>query len=262
MDNKQTNYHTLEHYTISILPQNGHKRTFSFLHDDEKYWVKRPESGEANVWHKIMSIIAKLLNNRFFQPTVVTDPKASLANEAKRLRELKTNGINVPAVLVQSEEYLVLEDAGIPLSILLNDPATEIDEKKRLTTELSKALADMHNRGFYHSRPALRDIACKEGKIYFMDFEENLERTLTTEEAILRDGFLYVHTLHRKLRDPALAETALDVYRHALHPDLWNALVIEAQRYRFIYFLLKPLYRYLGKDGVAVFQTLHHLRRF
>ena len=244
------------------LAQNEEKRTFSFRYDGEKYWIKQPEMGEANVWHKLMLVFSKLLKNNFFRPTVVTDPEASLVYEAKRLNELRENGVNVPRVMLRSHGYLVLEDAGVPLSTLLGSSAMKTEEKKLLVTQLSEALAGLHNRGFYHSRPALRDIAYKEGNIYFMDFEENLENTLSTEEAIIRDGFLYIHTLYRKLRTPELVETALDAYHRTLRPDLWDALVTEARRYVLTYQLLRPIYRHLGKDGVAIFRTLEYLRRF
>lgn len=262
MKENRTDHPTLEHAAADVLLQNGHKRTFSFVYNDEKYWIKQPEPGEANVWHSLMSLLSRLLKNNFFRPTVVTDPSASLAYEAKRLKELKAAGINVPRVMVHKDNYLVLEDAGVPLSILLGSSAMKHEEKKSLATELSQALAGLHNRGFYHSRPALRDIAYKEGKIYFMDFEENLENTLTTEEAIIRDGFLYLHALYRKLRTPELVETALDAYHRALRPDLWDSLVSEARRYSLTYRVLQPIYRHLGKDGVAIFQTLEYLRRF
>lgn len=253
---------SLQHAVVGHLAQNAHQRAFSFVHDGQKYWVKQPVAGEANVWHKIMLILSKLLKNNFFRPTVVTDPKNSLAYEARRLKELKKHGINVPEVMLLTPTYLVLEDAGTPLNVLLLSSGMRHDKKKTLLIQLSRSLADMHNRGFYHSRPALRDMAYKEGKIYFMDFEENLEHFLSTEEAIVRDGFLYAHTLYRKISDPELVETALDAYHRAVRPDLWDALISEAQRYHVTHSLLKPLIPYLGKDGVAIFNTLKHLRQF
>lgn len=245
-----------------LISQNPGSRTFSFVEGGEKYWVKRPEEGEANGWHQVMYILSRVLNNNFFRPTVVTDPTASLAYEAGRLRQLREGGIRVPAIVLQTPNYLVLEDAGTPLSVLLGSSAMKPEEKKLLVSQLSNALAQLHNRGFFHSRPALRDIAYKEGEIYFMDFEENLEKALSTEEAIVRDGFLYAHTLYRKLRSPELAETGLDAYHRALRADLWDNLTEEARRYRMTYHLLRPLYRFLGKDGKAICDTLAYFRRF
>lgn len=241
------------------LRLEGNKRTFSLVHEGETVWVKLPDVGEANIWHILLSFAAKLLNNNFFRPTVVRDAKASLAYEASKLEALHQHDIPVPKVLIHDPSYLVLEDAGLTLDRLLNDPAISDQEKNTIVLQLSCALANMHNQGFYHSRPALRDIGYKEGKIFFLDFEENLETTLTTEEAIIRDGFIYLHALWRKLKHPGLINLGIITYIHELNPKALDRLVREAKRYTWLYHLLKPIRSFLGKDGVALYQTLEYL---
>lgn len=253
---------SLQLTVLQLLSQNGHRRTFSFIYEGEKLWVKQPERGEENLWHHLLSLFSKLLNNNFFKPTVVTDPKASLAYEAKRLKELKVNGIPVPDVLLVGEDYIVLEDTGRVLSEIFNDSSLSLQEKEKIMVQLSSALASMHNKGFYHSRPAMRDITYKEGQIFFMDFEENLERNLTTKEAIIRDGFLYVHTLYRKLDNPEIILLGLKSYQNSLRADLWENLIKEGKRYRITYALLRLLHPVLGKDGIAIQKTLAYFRSF
>ncbi len=247
------------------LRTQEHQRTFSLSHEGEKVWVKLPDVGEANLWHTLLAWAAKLFNNNFFRPTVVRNATESLAYEASKLDTLHQHGIPVPKVLLRDPHYLVLEDAGVTLNTLLNDPSIPSEEKNTIVIQLSCALANMHNKGFYHSRPALRDIGYKEGKIFFLDFEENLETTLTTEEAIVRDGFIYIHALWRKLNNPVLINLGITAYKHELDPQAWDRLVEEAKRYTWLYYLLKPIRSFLGKDGVAIYQTLesltHHTHR-
>lgn len=262
MESYMENTGTIKAAVEAALTQKGGKRTFRLEVGGATYWVKQPETVRVSVWHTLMGVVSRVLDNNFFRPTLATDPKASLAYEGKRLRELREHGINVPRVIVQEDGYLVLEDAGISLSSLLKRKTLTFDEKQALLVHLSHALAELHNRGFYHSRPALRDFTYKEGKIYFMDFEENPEENLTTQEAIVRDGFLYLHTLFRKVRSPQLIEAALDAYHRSLRPDLWDALVTEARRYRLTYLLLKPLRPLMGKDAEAILETLRYLRQF
>lgn len=252
----------LQSLVEQLLKSKSKNRTFSFEFEGEKLWVKQPEIGEANIWHTLALLFSKVLKNNFFKPTVVTDPQASLAYETKKLAFLKSQGINVPEIIIAHTNYLVLKDAGIPLSSLLNHDEITFDEKIVICHKLSSALADMHNKGLYHSRPALRDISYKEGKIYFMDFEENLESTLSTQEAILRDGFIFVHALYRKLYSPELIAITLESYHRALRPDLWDQLVSEGNRYHLTYLLIRSLKRFLGKDGIAIYQTLHYFRQF
>lgn len=253
---------SLEYTVLQHISQNSQCRTFNFEYKGKKLWVKQPEYGEVTIWHRLLSLFAKIVNNNFFKPTVVTDPKSSLAYEAKRLRELSANGIRVPDVLLATEKYLVLEDTGRVLSEMLNDPSITLQEKEKIIMELSAELAAMHNKGYYHSRPALRDITYKEGHIYFMDFEENLEESLTIKEAIIRDGFLYVHTLYRKLDHPEMILLGLTSYQRALRADLWENLINEGKRYRITYTVLRILYPTLGKDAIAIFQTLTYFRNF
>lgn len=245
-----------------LLVEHNGERTFYFEYENEKVWVKTPEYAKATLWHTLSEVFAKILNNHFLRSTVVTDPISSLAYEANKLTFLSAHGIHVPKVLLRHKDYLVLEDCGIALSTLLNHDEISIEEKIIICQKLSARLAQLHNKGLYHSRPALRDITYKEGEIYFIDFEENLENTLTNEEAIIRDGFIFVHALFRKLHTPELISITLESYHRALNPELWDKLVSEGQRYRITYFLIRSLKRYLGKDGIAIFKTLRYLNSF
>lgn len=256
------NTHTLQSTLEPLLQEKKNSRTFSFIYEGEKLWVKQPEISKTNIWHTLLTLFSKILNNNFFKPTVVTDPKRSLAYEANKLAFLKSNGINVPKILIVKENYILLEDVGTPLSSLLNHDSIVLDEKIEICKKLSAALANMHNKGFYHSRPALRDITYKGGKIYFMDFEENLENLLTTQEAIIRDGFIFVHALFRKLSSPELIAITLESYHRSLRPDLWDLLVSEGRRYHLTFLLIRSLKRFLGKDGIAIYQTLHYFRQY
>lgn len=253
---------TLKETVENLISTKKQIRTFSFNYQGEKFWVKQPELGEANIWHQILMILSKMVHNNFFKPTVVTDPKASLVHEAEKISFLREHGISVPEIMIASEDYLVLKDAGEPLSVLLNQDFISLDEKIEICHKLSAALADMHNRGFYHSRPALRDITYKEGIIYFMDFEESLTSTLTVKEAIIRDGFIFIHALYRKLYSPELISLTLENYHRSLRPDLWDALVTEGRHYHVTYFLLDKFKRHLGKDAVAIYQTLRYFKQF
>jgi tRNA A-37 threonylcarbamoyl transferase component Bud32 len=259
---KNKDMDTLKTAVEKLISENKNRRTFSFDYNGEKLWIKQPELGEVNIWHRLSFLLSKVLKNNFFKPTIVTDPLASLAYEANKIAFLHQNHIHVPELIMSNRHYLVLKDSGIPLSSLLNSDEIILDEKLDICKQLSISLADMHNRGFYHSRPALRDITYKEGKIYFMDFEENLEESLTTEEAILRDGLIFVHALYRKLHSPELIITALESYHRSLRPDLWDRLMDEGRSYTITFYLLTKLRKFLGKDGIAIYQTLHYFRQF
>lgn len=251
---------TLQKVVDELIQSHPNQRTFNFEYEGKKLWVKQPEMGEANIWHFVLAFLSKFINNHFLKPTVVTDPVASLEYEAKKLTVLKEHRISVPTLYLATKSYIVLEDAGKPLSSLLNDNDISLDIKMVICKQLGYELALMHNKGFYHSRPALRDITYHEGKIYFMDFEENLEGILSKEEAILRDGFIFIHALYRKLHTPELIATALESYHRTLNPECWDRLMDDGRSYNIMFYFLLSLKRYLGKDALAIYHTLAYFR--
>ena len=66
-----------------------------------------------------------------------------------------------------------MEDAGPTLNIWLNDETLSWAEKSHILHSAIDILINLHQQGIIHGRPAIRDIAWKEGKISFMDFESH-----------------------------------------------------------------------------------------
>ncbi|QOG11935.1 hypothetical protein [Arcobacter sp. FWKO B] len=250
----------LKELIISNIKQNSKSRTFNLVYEGEKIWIKLPALGEANIWHKVLSLFYKITKNPLLAPTVVTNPKESLAYEASKLQKLTTLNINVPKVILADEEFLALSDCGTPLSLIINSEKYSFEEKATIMRKLSLSLANMHNLGIYHSRPALRDITYHNGEIYFMDFEENLEKVLDTQNAINRDVLIYIHSLYRKVSDQKLIYIALDTYKKNISSIIWTEISKEAQKYNILHFILKIIYTFSGKDARAIFQTLNYLR--
>ncbi len=242
------------------LLKNKNSRVFSFVQDGKKYWLKQPQMGEANFWHSLLFFLSKLSKNNFFKPTVVKDPTLSIVNEAKKLKKLDGLDIKVPKLIYSDERCLVVEDSGVVLSKIIDDSGYPFEFKDEVLGKFAATLAKMNNSGFYHSRPALRDATYKDDEVFLIDFEENLDDTLSPNEAIVRDGFLFIHTLFRKVDDEKLIENALLRYKKELNPALYENLKNEAKKYGFLYFVLKFTYKYLGKDAKAIFKTLRYIK--
>lgn len=269
----------LEGLIIPLLQKNQKARVFSLEHQGKKIWVKRGAAGSKNLWHTILLILSKLSNDPFLTPTVATDTRRALLHEAAKLTELKAAGIRVPRVLFinvrernrkkeqdrdrerEQEKFLVLSDAGVSVKLILeaDDKKVSREEKKRIVRQVSSSLAAMHNAGLYHSRPALRDITCKDGEIYFVDFEENLDGILSNDQAIIRDACIYIHTLFRALKDPVIRDEALAQYLAALKPAIWSMIHHEARKYRAVSSIFKLITPWLGKDGRALGEMLNFI---
>jgi tRNA A-37 threonylcarbamoyl transferase component Bud32 len=253
---------TLEQHVKELLSHYHKNRAFSTIYNGEKVWVKLPAMGEANFWHIVLKLFFKITKNPLFAPTVVTNPKESLKYEAQKLQQLANTGINVPKVLAQSDDFIVLSDCGTPLSLLINSDKISFIEKKEILGQLSTTLANMHNIGIYHSRPALRDITYKEGQVYFMDFEENLENILSQKDAITRDGLIYIHSIYRKVRNQDLVSHALSTYIKNLKKDLLINLQSEVKKYKFLHLLLENIEKFAGKDAKALLHTINFITNY
>lgn len=250
----------LLHLARKLRKQRTTSRTFSLEYANKKFWVKNAAPGEANIWHHILALLARVFRNKLFIPTVVRDPYRSLAHEANKLQHLQSLGIAVPKVVLQEKDVLILEDTGTPLSELLTSPATRAEKKRILVQHTASKLASLHNVGQYHSRPALRDMTYKDGRIYFLDFEEDLQGILQTDEAILRDGLIFMSCLFRRLDDEELLQLGIETYRQSVEPEYWQALCDEAKQYRLTYSLTRLLKPVLGKDGLALHRMLAYFR--
>lgn len=253
---------TLEQHVKELLSHHHKNRAFSTVYNDEKVWIKLPAMGEANFWHIVLKLLFKITKNPLLAPTVVTNPKESLKHEAQKLKHLDSLGVKVPKVLAQSDEFIVLSDCGTPLSLLINRENISFNEKKEVLHKLSTTLANMHNLGIYHSRPALRDIAYKDGEVYFMDFEENLEGILSTKDAITRDGLIYIHSIYRKVKNNDLIQYALSTYIKHLDKNIVSNLQSEVAKYKFLHFLLKNIEKFAGKDAKALLHTLNFITNY
>ncbi len=58
-----------------------------------------------------------------------------------------------------------MEDAGPTLNIWLNDETLSWAEKSHILHSAIDILINLHQQGIIHGRPAIRDIAWKDGKI-------------------------------------------------------------------------------------------------
>lgn len=217
--------------------------------------------GEISSWHALLALLHLLTGNPLLAPTVVRDPKASLAHEVHRLKEWAALGVNVPRVLWESEEAIALEDSEQALLRALESDGITKAERAAILEQASRQLADLHNQGLYHSRPAIKDMTLKEGRVYLLDFEEDLEGVMEAHKAIVRDAILYLHSLFRSLKRASDAELAARAYAQRAKPALWREILGYAKKYYPLLWLLRPWGSLLGKDAKATLYLLEALPR-
>ena len=146
---------SLKDHVQKLLEEHRGERVFRFKYLGKHYWLKQPEQLKG-IW---------LLLKPY--------PKQHFKEECEILQHLNNIGAPVPKLCGFGDDYLVLEDAGPTLNIWLNDETLSWAEKSHILHSAIEILINLHQQGIFHGRPAIRDIAWRDGQISFMDFESH-----------------------------------------------------------------------------------------
>ncbi|SEP80404.1 phosphotransferase [Basfia succiniciproducens] len=226
-----------------LIQKNQGKRIFSFDFENQTYWVKQPEK-LAGVW--------KILKPH---------PKQSFREELHILKNLYERGASVPQVVLSGEDFFVLKDVGPTLNHWIENAGLNLTpaEKNQILVDAIKALTSLHKKGVTHGRPAIRDIAWRQGKVTFMDFESH-SRSLNLQWHKIRDVLVFIHSLCRsKHLSGEQIQYLINKYEEYCEPDLWQDILNLVAKFRFLYYILlvfKPVAR---MDLIAIYRLFQYL---
>ena len=154
-----------------------------------------------------------------------------------------------------------MEDAGPTLNIWLNDETLSWAEKSHILHSAIDILINLHQQGIIHGRPAIRDIAWKDGKISFMDFESH-SKSHNEHWLITRDMLAFLDSLCRvkSLDDEKLGEL-FDYYKSHCPTTYWTDMLSYVRGFRWLYYLLLPFKPIARTDLLAVYRLFEHLTK-
>jgi tRNA A-37 threonylcarbamoyl transferase component Bud32 len=181
-----------------------------------KGWEKHYGSGSRRrLGLGVLDAVARRLDLGPLRPPPHHVGEAALRTEARRLRELRAQGIRVPEVLGETGDALQVSDIGEKLASRLRVLQDDPDALDALTASVIAAIAEAHRRGAYFGQPLPRNIAVGEEGIGFFDFEEDPLEVMTMEQAQARDWLLFVHGMAKyyHARPDALAHLLSSVLR-------------------------------------------------
>jgi hypothetical protein len=81
--------------------------------------------------------------------------------------------VNVPKVIGQARDTLVLSDTGDSLNARLRQVRDDPALLDAMVSAALAAIADGHRKGAYFGQPVPRNMTWAEGKVGFLDFEED-----------------------------------------------------------------------------------------
>jgi len=109
--------------------------------------------------------------------------------EAQRLRALRMAGRQVPRVLWQDEDCMVLEAVGTSLDRIV--PQLVAAEKMALFERVADDLANWHRSGHWHGGAQLRNVTLHGNLLYRIDFEERHGHVLPAPVSCVYDMLLF-----------------------------------------------------------------------
>jgi tRNA A-37 threonylcarbamoyl transferase component Bud32 len=156
----------------------------------QRAWLKHyPGSGRALPLAALKMLVDRLGIGPL-RPPPHRGGDAARAIEARRLRELAAQQVNVPRVLGQGRRSLMLSDNGRSLNACLREAAN--DRARDALIQLAvQAIAQAHAQGAYLGQPVPRNMTFDGVRIGFIDFEEDPLEVMTLAQAQARDWLMF-----------------------------------------------------------------------
>jgi hypothetical protein len=178
---------------LAALASRAQKRIQSLAFGDRKVWVKKAvkQLHPGHYAHAAMSIV---LPRSIYRPSPPEVGEAASRGEAQRLRAFQAKGIDVPDLLYEGAGLLVLGDCGPTVERRLKEFRSQgaAVAHDALLVAMAHGMAAVHAAGLVHGRPHPRDMFLCEGRVGFMDFEQNPLRAMSLVRAQARDAlFLF-----------------------------------------------------------------------
>ncbi|KFZ38829.1 serine/threonine protein phosphatase [Shewanella mangrovi] len=233
---------TIEQKVQQLLVEHRGERIISFDFSGRKYWLKQPEQLHGRM---------RLLK---------AHPESSLELEKSCLQQLAEQHAPVPHIVYEQQGCMVLEDVGPTLKQWIARKDVSPAFQRQVLLDSAEALAQLHNLGLAHGRPALRDISWQQGQVKFIDFEARAPRKGMLYQHI-RDLLVYIHSLYRYLgpNNQLIADVVLQ-YRRSGGEIIWQACKSFLASWQWLYYLMKPFRHRGGRDVKPIFWLLWHFR--
>ncbi|WP_439328342.1 RIO1 family regulatory kinase/ATPase domain-containing protein [Lonepinella sp. BR2357] len=226
---------TLEQYAKALCIQYPEKRTYSFIFENQNYWLKQPEQTKGS--------------QRFLKP----HPRKRFRKEVERLLKLQQKDAPIPHIYIANDDMLVMDDAGISVNHWITDPLTSSEQKQQILNDSAIALANLHKQNLVHGRPFVKDILWKNGVVSFIDFEVDTISHSPIQQQV-QDNILFLIGICREsiLTKEQIKQTIL-TYKNFTEHKIWQHTLDKLRYYRFAYWLLSPFKKIAGKDLKAIY---------
>jgi tRNA A-37 threonylcarbamoyl transferase component Bud32 len=239
------------------IKNNPKREIFNIETEGKKVWVKRARKTGSNLLHKIAYMITK---NPIVIPVENKTPQKALKFESSKLKLLHTLSIPVPRVIEITDNYFILEDCGPTMHRLISK--RRLSNPSEVLEKIITQLTLLHNMDQFHGGSQIKNFTYKDGKIYFIDFEESFSRSIKIEELQFRDLFLFLFSIS-KLNIEINYENLIKKYINLTKKtDVIEKFHILSSKVNFLMKLIenKTIWNLIDSDTKSVYRLLAQLR--
>lgn len=202
----------LDHDELIRLASTGTDRVSRVDTGKRIVWVKRAAAKSLHIGHYLQLLCTLALPGTIYRPSPPEQGDAATRGEAERIRAFAAKGLPVPEILYQGVGALVLSDCGQTLEMQMKQAraAGDADRHDELLLLFATGISEMAAAELVHGRPHPRDCFVRDGRLGFMDFEQNPLAGMRLESAQARDAMFTFGFVCDLAKRPATPELAFD----------------------------------------------------
>jgi tRNA A-37 threonylcarbamoyl transferase component Bud32 len=165
-----------------------------------KAWRKHYSAQGRHLRMAALRLLARIFGADALLAPQPLSPEEACATEQAMIQRLQQHDVLVPKILESGKTHVVISDVGTIFSIECKQ-AQSSQERLALLEKGFDALDQLHRRGAYVSQAFARNMTILDGRIGFIDMEEDPLKVMPLEAAQARDILFFVHSTARYMKD-------------------------------------------------------------
>jgi hypothetical protein len=224
------------------------------LANGERVWVRRAGARNSAWRYHLLKLAQQISGIHMLQPVPNLGGIPSLQTEAARLHALSIAGVQVPIILAQQPNALMISHIGehnLEKEWKQHQYQPEI-LLQRWQLGLN-AIEDVHKRKQYLSETFARNmIYVNQNSIGFIDFEDDPLSVMPLPACHARDWLCYLHSGARLMQDYSVASQAKALWDNMMHNQPHEVHTIVANSLRKIRWMRYLTAGFYGKDTLKL----------
>ncbi len=163
-------------------------------------WRKQYSSQGRRKRMAVLRWIARSFGANALLAPIPLSPSEACATEQAMIRKLSSLGVLVPDIIEASDSHIVVSDIGEVFSSVCRQ-TKNIEQRAALLIKGFDALNDLHQRNGYLSQAFARNLTLLDGRVGFIDLEEDPLKVMPLKAAQARDILFFVHSTARFMAD-------------------------------------------------------------